>query len=143
MSPSDLAALRELFHSNRQAGGTAIALSQDKADALLARVDELEEKLAKKNMVEHFGWMIFDLLNNVSGSGDLPEDDNADKFVNAWLRMRAERDEAKADAARRIDELRAMLKRVEFAKEFCPVCDGDGEHWKGCELAALLKEPAP
>lgn len=43
----DLAAIRELFHSNRQAGGTAIALSQDKADALLAHVDELRAMLKR------------------------------------------------------------------------------------------------
>lgn len=66
-------------------------------------------QLGNLNAKEALGAMMFDMMDTITGKDELPEGDNTDKFVSAWLRMRADRDEVKAEADRRIASLTQQL----------------------------------
>lgn len=122
-------------------------LSPWRIDELFMAIDERDAKIAADATFTQLGKLFMDMIRTHCPTDDLPDDGRTDYAINAWLRMRAARDEALADVARMtverdniIEAARAVLSSTALWTD--GLSNGDMEPiWKLGELVDAEAKP--
>lgn len=85
-----------------------ISLAYSLADECRRLTAELAEAKAWKSG----GELLMDMIQSHCSPDELPSEDEADFYINGWLRMRAERDEAKAELAAATAKERERCEKI-------------------------------